>query len=101
GAFFCFQRALQTGPAVPVIGLMTAATNLVSILGGLAVLGDPLGRTPALAALHVGAFALVIVAAWRLAPTQATLQGSYEEPARAANASAMPAAMRAQRSRQS
>jgi drug/metabolite transporter (DMT)-like permease len=98
GAFFCFQRALQTGPAVPVIGLMTAATNLVSILGGLAVLGDPLGRTPALAALHVAAFALVVVAAWRLAPTQATLQGTYEAPA--TKASAMPAPMRAQGSRQ-
>lgn len=73
-AFFCFQRALQVGPAVPVIAMMTAATNLVSILGGLAVLGDPLGRTPALAVLHAAAFALVVAAAWRLAPVQASLQ---------------------------
>jgi hypothetical protein len=92
GAFFCFQRALQTGAAVPVIALMTAATNVVSILGGLAVLGDPLGRTPALAALHVGAFALVVVAAWRLAPTQATLQGPHPAPSRPP---ATPAARRA------
>jgi hypothetical protein len=74
GAFFCFQRALQVGPAVPAIALMTAATNVVSILGGLAVLGDPLGRGPALAGLHAAAFALVVAAAWRLAPVQASLQ---------------------------
>jgi hypothetical protein len=76
GAFFCFQRALQTGRALPVIALMTAATNFVSILGGLLVLGEPLGRTPALAALHAGAFVLLAVAAWMLAPAQAALAGS-------------------------
>lgn len=73
GAFFCFQRALQTGRALPVIALMTAATNLVSILGGLLVLGEPLGRRPALAALHVCAFLLMGLAAWLLAPAQAAL----------------------------
>ena len=79
-AFFCFQRALQTGRAVPVIALMTAATNVVAILGGVAVLGDRLGSSPPLQALHAAAFALVVAAAWRLAPTQAALQGA-EEPA--------------------
>jgi len=39
-----------------------------------------------LAVVLVAAFALVVVAAWRLAPTQATLQGSSLQPARAANA---------------
>jgi uncharacterized membrane protein len=73
GAFFCFQRALQTGRALPVIALMTAATNLVSILGGLVVLSEPLGRGTAFSALHVVAFALVAVAAWLLAPAQAAL----------------------------
>jgi uncharacterized membrane protein len=73
GAFFCFQRALQTGRALPVIALMTATTNAVSILGGLFVLSEPLGRTPALAALHAGAFLLMAVAAWMLAPAQAAL----------------------------
>jgi uncharacterized membrane protein len=75
-AFFCFQRALQTGRAVPVIALMTAATNVVAILGGVAVLGDRLGSGPPLQALHAAAFALVVAAAWRLAPTQAALQGT-------------------------
>ena len=37
GAFFCFQRGLQIGPALPVIALMTAATHRVAIAGGLVV----------------------------------------------------------------
>jgi hypothetical protein len=75
GAFFAFQRGLQSGRPVSVIALMTAATNLVSIGGGFVVFGDPLGRTPALAALHVVAFALIGVAAWWLAPSQAIVVG--------------------------
>jgi hypothetical protein len=69
GAFFAFQRGLQRGRAVPVIVLMTAATTVVSVAGGFAVFGDPLGRTPALAALHLAAFGLVTVAATALAPS--------------------------------
>jgi hypothetical protein len=71
GAFFAFQRGLQSGRAVPVIVLMTTATTVVSIIGGFAVFGDPLGRTPGLVALHVTAFALVTVAAAALAPASA------------------------------
>jgi hypothetical protein len=67
-AFFCFQRGLQSGRAVPVIALMTGGTNLVSILGGFVVFGDPLGSTPALAALHAASFVLVLAAAVALAP---------------------------------
>ena len=68
GAFFAFQRGLQSGRAVPVIVLMTVATTVVSVAGGFVVFGDPLGRTPGLAALHLAAFALVAVAATALAP---------------------------------
>jgi uncharacterized membrane protein len=89
GAFFCFQRALQTGRALPVIALMTAATNVVSILGGLMVLGEPLGRTPGLAVLHMGAFLLTGFAAWMLAPAQAALAGSSEAPAAQAGLAAV------------
>lgn len=70
-AFFCFQRALQDGRPVAVIALMTAATNAASIVGGFVVLGDVLGRTPGLAAVHALGFAVIGVAAWRLAPAQA------------------------------
>lgn len=70
-AFFAFQRGLQAGRPITVIALMTAATNLVTIAGGLLVLGDPLGGTPALVAVHIAAFATIVVAAWRLAPVVA------------------------------
>jgi uncharacterized membrane protein len=72
-AFFCFQRGLQTGKAVPVIALMTAGTIVVSVLGGLIVFGDPLGRQPAVIVLHLAAFVGVGVAAWLLAPAQAAV----------------------------
>jgi len=72
-AFFCFQRGLQSGNALPVIALMTAGTNVISILGGLLVFGDPLGRRPAFILLHLTAFVLVAVAAWLMAPAQAAV----------------------------
>ena len=78
-AFFCFQRGLQSGRAVPVIALMTGGTNLVSILGGLVVFGDPLGRTPAMALLHAAAFAAILAAAAALAPGAAGEPG-YASP---------------------
>jgi hypothetical protein len=90
GAFFCFQRGLQIGRPLPVIGLMTAATNVVSIGGGLLVLGDPLGATPALSTLHLLAFALVVVATWWLAPTQAALTTGRDERAPAGTLAARP-----------
>jgi hypothetical protein len=70
GAFVCFQRGLQIGPAVPVIALMTATTNTGAILIGLLAFREPLGATPAFAALHVVAFALAGVAGLRLAAAQ-------------------------------
>jgi hypothetical protein len=73
GAFFCFQRGLQVGPALPVIALMTAATNLVAVAGGLIVFAEPLGVSVLTSALHVLAFALVGAAAWRLSAAQARL----------------------------
>jgi hypothetical protein len=73
GAFFAFQRGLQGPRPLPVIALMTTATNVSSIAGAFIVFGDPLGRTPGLAALHALAFALVAASAWRLAPTQARM----------------------------
>jgi hypothetical protein len=72
GAFFAFQRALQIGRPVTVIALMTAATYGVSIAAGLGILGEPLGHG-ALALLHVAAFAIIVAAAWLLAPIQARL----------------------------
>jgi drug/metabolite transporter (DMT)-like permease len=81
GAFFCFQRALQTGRPMPVIALMTAGNNIVSIVGGLAVFGDPLGNRPGIALLHVAAFAVIVIAAWLLAPAQAPAAPTARPPA--------------------
>jgi hypothetical protein len=67
-AFFAFQRGLQTGRAIPVVVLMTGGTTVVSVCGGFAVFGDPLGRTPLLAALHLAGFALVTIGSALLAP---------------------------------
>ena len=72
GAFAAFQRGLQLGPAVPVIALMTAGTTVAGVLGGLLVFGDPLGA-PALAALHLAAFAAAALAGLVLAAAQARI----------------------------
>lgn len=69
--FFCFQRGIQAGGAMAVIALTTASSILSSVLAGLVVFGDPLGRAVPVRALHLAAFVAVAVAAWRLAPFQA------------------------------
>jgi hypothetical protein len=86
GGFFAFQRGLQSGPATGVVTLMTAGTNVVAILGGLLVMRESLGATPALGALHAGAFGLVVLAGL-LAASELT---RLAEPA-AARGTAMPA----------
>ncbi len=62
-AFFASARSLQIGEAVPVIAVTGVASNLSAMLAGVVVFGDPLGHSPLLVALRIGAFALVIVAA--------------------------------------
>lgn len=79
-AFFAFQRGLQTGRPVSIIALMTAATNVSSVLGGFVIFGDALGRTPALAVAHAAAFGAIALAAWWLAPAQARLALGAGEP---------------------
>jgi hypothetical protein len=91
GAFFAFQRGLQGTRPLAVIATMTAATNVSSILGAFVVFGDPLGRTPALAAAHALAFLLILAAAWRLAPAQARLAGLTPPPAPALPPRRLPA----------
>lgn len=93
GAFFCFQRGLQSGKALPVIALMTAGTNVVSIVGGLTVFGDPLGHRPVRIFVHVTAFVLVAVAAWLLAPAQAAVTAGHDKQLEA-NPALEPEALR-------
>jgi hypothetical protein len=89
GGFFAFQRGLQSGPATGVVTLMTAGTNVVAILGGLLVMGESLGGTPALAALHAAAFSLVVLAGLLAASELSRLE---EEPA-GEPGTTMPAAL--------
>jgi len=63
GAFMALARGLQTGGAIPVITLSTVSANLISIAGGIAVFGDPMGSDPLAIAARSLAFAAVIAAA--------------------------------------
>ena len=78
GGFFCLQRGLQLGSALALIALMTAVTNVVAIIGGLIVFGEPLGSSAAARVAHAVALVLVGAAAWRLSFTQARLGAAGE-----------------------
>ncbi|MCW3067185.1 MAG: hypothetical protein JWN32_4357, partial [Solirubrobacterales bacterium] len=56
-------RSLQIGPAVPVIAFTSAAVNVVTILAGPVVFGEPMPTDPGGVIVRVSAFALVIGAA--------------------------------------
>jgi drug/metabolite transporter (DMT)-like permease len=62
-AFFASARGLQTGEAVPVITLTSAAANVTAISGGILVFGDPMPGDTLGIVIQSFAFALVIVAA--------------------------------------
>jgi len=65
-------RSLQVGEAVPVIAATSAAANLTTIASGLVVFGEPLPDGALAVIARVGAFALVVVAAFLTpAPTPA------------------------------
>ena len=75
GAFFTWQRSLQTGRSkvLVIVVLMTAATNVLAIGAGFLVFGDPLGSSSFWEAVHIGCFAAIGVAIWMLAPAQAAI----------------------------
>ena len=82
-AFFSFQRALQTGRALPAIALMEAGADSIAIIAGFVAFGDLLGSWPAMASVHVAAFVAVVVAARSLAPVQERVSepgGRVSEP---------------------
>jgi hypothetical protein len=88
-AFGCFQRGLQLGAAIPVIAVMTGATNAVAIIIGLVVFAEPLGAAPGFAAMHVVAFALAVGAGLTLARAQGRLAPADQPvPSHAAPAAA-------------
>jgi ribose/xylose/arabinose/galactoside ABC-type transport system permease subunit len=70
-AFFLFQRGLQRGPAMTVVAVMSGALNVTAVAAGLAMFGETLGTTTAVACLHAVALTAVLVATWWLARAQA------------------------------
>lgn len=62
GAFYASARSLQIGNAVGVIAATAAAANLLGIIGGITVFGDPLGRDALTIGGRVVAFLLVVLA---------------------------------------
>src|SRR5579875_1760662 len=63
-AFSASAQALQGGDAVAVIAVTGTGANVVGIIGGIVVFGDPLSGHPLMLAAEVAAFVLVLVAAW-------------------------------------
>ena len=61
-AFYASARSLQIGDAVAVIAATATAANVLGILGGIVVFGDPLGKDGLTIAGRVSAFMLVLVA---------------------------------------
>ena len=62
-AFFAIARGLQVGNAISVIALSSIAANVVAILGGVLVFGDPMGSGAVEIVARSLAFAAVIAAA--------------------------------------
>jgi drug/metabolite transporter (DMT)-like permease len=62
-AFYASARSLQLGEAVPVIAVTGIAGNVLPILGGVLVFGDPIGDNGLEIIVRVGAFLLLVAAA--------------------------------------
>lgn len=79
-AFFASARSLQVGDGVAVIATTAAVANVIGIVAGVIVFGDPIGSSPLLIAGKAVAFVLVIVAvAFIPAPVRAQEKIASEE----------------------
>lgn len=63
GAFFASARSLQLGEGIAVIAVTSVAANLSTIVAGVVVFGDPLGKDALVVIARVTAFVLVLAAA--------------------------------------
>ncbi len=71
-AFYATARSLQVGDGVGVIAATATAANLVGILGGIVIFGEPLGNDPMTVTGRLVAFLLAVVAVGLVpAPTRA------------------------------
>ncbi len=79
-AFFASARSFQLGEGIGVIAASTAAANLLGIVAGIMVFGDPLGKGSLMVGGRLLAFASVIVAiALVPAPVRAEAAAREEE----------------------
>lgn len=90
-AFYATARSLQVGDGVGVIAATASMANLLGILGGIVIFGDPLGNDPITVTGRLVAFFLAVVAVGLVpAPTRAReavreieekkLQGEPDQP---------------------
>jgi drug/metabolite transporter (DMT)-like permease len=71
-AFYATARSLQVGDGVGVIAATASTANLLGILGGIVIFGDPLGNDPVTVTSRLVAFSLAVVAVGLVpAPTRA------------------------------
>jgi drug/metabolite transporter (DMT)-like permease len=71
-AFYATARSLQVGDGVGVIAATAATANLLGILGGILIFGEPLGKDPLTVTGRLVAFCLAVVAVALVpAPTRA------------------------------
>ena len=61
-AFYASARSFQVGDGIAVIAATAAAANVIGIVGGVLVFGDPLGSNALTVGGRVAAFVLVVVA---------------------------------------
>lgn len=72
-AYYISARSLQEGAAVEVIAITATGANVVCILGGFMVFGDPIASDPIGLTVQIAAFTMVVLAAALLpAPRAAT-----------------------------
>jgi hypothetical protein len=76
--FLCFQSALKDGDAVPAISLMTAATALVALVGGVSAFGESLGAGAAASVMHGLAVAVVLAGVPALAAAHTAIVESAD-----------------------
>jgi hypothetical protein len=88
-AFFASARSFQIGEGIGVIAASTAAANLLGIVAGILVFGDPLGKDPPTIAGRLTAFVLVVVAL-ALVPAPVRAEAAAREQEREAAAEAAP-----------
>lgn len=79
-AFYATARSLQVGDGVGVIAATAGTANLLGILGGIVIFGDPLGNDPVTVIARLLGFSFAVIAVALVpAPTRASEAVRKEE----------------------